>query len=77
MATIGTITRTENGEFTGTVRTLNISTPIKLLPLGNERSERSPSHRVLTANGFEIGAAWGRLREVARSYPKRATGIRR
>lgn len=58
MATIGTITRNDNGEFTGNVRTLTASTPIKLIPLGEAKSDRSPSHRVVTATGFEFGAAW-------------------
>ena len=56
MAQIGSFTRGDDGVFTGTIRTLNISTKATIRPVAKE-GERAPDYRV-TANGVEFGAGW-------------------
>ena len=58
MAQIGTFTRSDDGSFTGTIRTLNINVKAIIKPVAKE-GERSPDHRV-TANGVEFGAGWSK-----------------
>ena len=57
MATIGTIKQNGNA-FEGTLAMLSITSPIRLEPLLERRSDASPSHRVTVPGGGEIGAAW-------------------
>jgi len=67
MAQIGTFTRGEDGSFTGTIRTLNISTKAAIRPVAKE-SERSPDYRVAT-NGVELGAGWSKAaKETGAEY---------
>lgn len=56
MAQIGTFNRSEDGSFTGTIRTLNINTKATIRPVAKD-GERSPDYRV-SANGVELGAGW-------------------
>lgn len=58
MAQIGTFTRSEDGSFNGTIRTLNINTKATIRPVTKD-GERSPDYRV-TANGVELGAGWSK-----------------
>ncbi|WFU40283.1 DUF736 domain-containing protein [Bradyrhizobium sp. CB82] len=58
MAQIGTFTRSEDGSFVGTIRTLNINIKATIKPAAKE-NERAPDFRV-TANGVELGAAWSK-----------------
>ena len=58
MAQIGSFTRGEDGTYTGTIRTLNISVKATIRPVAKD-NERSPDYRV-TANSVEIGAGWSK-----------------
>lgn len=58
MAQIGTFTRSDDGSFAGTIRTLNIYVKAVIKPVAKD-SERAPDFRV-TANGVELGAAWSK-----------------
>jgi uncharacterized protein (DUF736 family) len=58
MAQIGTFTRSDDGAFTGTIRTLNINVKATIKPVAKE-GERSPDYRV-AANGVELGAGWSK-----------------
>ncbi|WP_456305878.1 DUF736 domain-containing protein [Komagataeibacter xylinus] len=58
MAQIGTFTRTEDGIFNGTIRTLNINVKATIRPVTREH-DRAPDYRV-AANGVELGAGWSR-----------------
>jgi uncharacterized protein (DUF736 family) len=58
MAQIGTFTRSDDGIFTGTIRTLNINVKATIRPVAKD-SERSPDYRI-TANGVELGAGWSK-----------------
>ena len=67
MARIGTFTFS-NDTFTGTVTTLALTAKVRIVP-NDKRSEDSPDYRVLTANGYELGAAWARIaRGSERAY---------
>lgn len=58
MAQIGTFTRSDDGSFAGTIRTLNISVKATIRPVTKD-NERSPDYRV-AANGVELGAGWSK-----------------
>ena len=67
MATIGTFTKTANGDFTGTVKTLTLNVKAKFVPAEGE-SERGPDYRIF-AGATEFGAAWKKTaRETGREY---------
>jgi len=51
MATIGTFTRSDDGAFTGTIRTLNINVRATIRPVTKD-NERGPDYRVI-ANGVD------------------------
>ena len=67
MATIGTFTKTANGDITGTVKTLALNVKAKFVPAEGE-SERGPDYRIF-AGATEFGAAWKKTaRETGREY---------
>ena len=66
MANIGTFI-TQNGSYTGTVRTLTLNVKVRLVP-SDKASENSPDYRVVAGNGLEIGAAWKKLSKAERPY---------
>lgn len=67
MATIGTFTKTANGDITGTVKTLTLNVKAKFIPTEGD-SERGPDYRIF-AGTTEFGAAWKKIaRETGRDY---------
>lgn len=67
MATIGTFTKTANGDITGTVKTLTLNVKAKFVPTEGD-SERGPDYRIF-AGTTEFGAAWKKTaRETGRDY---------
>ncbi|MER8595302.1 DUF736 domain-containing protein [Mesorhizobium sp. M1182] len=56
MAQIGIFTRSDDGAFTGTIRTLNVNMKATIRPVAKD-NERGPDYRV-AANGVELGAGW-------------------
>lgn len=67
MATIGTFTKSANGDIAGTVKTLTLNVKAKFVPTGGE-SERGPDYRIF-AGTIEFGAAWKKTaRETGRDY---------
>ena len=67
MATIGTFTKTANGDITGTVKTLTLNVKAKFV-LAEGESERGPDYRIF-AGATEFGAAWKKTaRETGREY---------
>lgn len=66
MANIGTFTA-QNGNYTGTVRTLTLNVKVRLVP-SDKTSENAPDYRVVAGNGLEIGAAWKKLSKAERPY---------
>ena len=59
MAQIGSFTRTEDGSYTGTIKTLSLNIKARFLPAEPSENEKGPNLRVMAGN-VEIGAAWQR-----------------
>lgn len=57
MATIGTVTRRDDGRYEGELKTLTIRAEIAILPVSDKSTPNQPDFRVL-AQGVEIGAGW-------------------
>ncbi|KAB2943521.1 MAG: DUF736 family protein [Hyphomicrobium sp.] len=57
MATIGSVTKREDGRFEGELRTLSIRAEIALLPVSDKAAPNQPDYRVMS-QGIEIGAGW-------------------
>jgi uncharacterized protein (DUF736 family) len=60
MATIGTVTKHDDGHYEGELRTLSIRADITILPVTDKAAESQPDFRVLP-KGVEIGAGWARI----------------
>jgi uncharacterized protein (DUF736 family) len=67
MSSIGTFTFA-NEQFTGTIRSLNLSIKVRIVPVTDKRSDDSPDYRVVAGNGYELGAAWARVSRNDRGY---------
>ena len=68
MAIIGTFTRTEDGKFTGSLRTLTLSCKLQFVPETNKSKESAPDYRIFLGS-IEAGAAWQRTaRDSGRDY---------
>jgi uncharacterized protein (DUF736 family) len=57
MATIGSVTKRDDGRYEGELRTLTIRADIAILPVADKASANQPDYRVLS-QGIEIGAGW-------------------
>jgi uncharacterized protein (DUF736 family) len=57
MATIGSVTKREDGRFEGELRTLSIRAEIAILPVSDKSAPNQPDFRVMS-QGIEIGAGW-------------------
>ncbi len=66
MATIGTFTKTGDN-FTGTVKTLTISTKITI-KAAEKASGKAPDYRIFANQAAEIGAAWRKTTAESRDY---------
>lgn len=67
MATIGTFTRSETGEISGSVKTLTLNVkPVKLVPAEGD-TENGPDYRVLSS-AVEFGAAWKKQSDKGNAY---------
>ncbi len=66
MATIGTFTANNKGEFNGVIKTLTLNTKATLRPVEKE-GEKSPDFRISVAT-IEIGAAWKKTSREGRDY---------
>jgi uncharacterized protein (DUF736 family) len=66
MALIGTFIPQGEG-FSGSLQTLTHVVALKFV--GNDKeSDSAPDYRVLTGNGYEVGAAWRRTSRAQRPY---------
>jgi uncharacterized protein (DUF736 family) len=59
MAVIGVFTRSKDGGWEGTIRTLSLSAKTRLVPNDNRDGATAPDFRVL-CGASELGAAWSR-----------------
>jgi uncharacterized protein (DUF736 family) len=64
MASIGYVTKQENGGFKGQLKTVSIRADIDIVPNRSKNAENHPDYRVLT-QGVEIGAGWLRTGETS------------
>src|SRR6202035_4604454 len=66
MANIGTFTKAEDGSLSGTIKTLQLNTKARFVPLA-ATSNGGPDFRIFAGN-VEIGAAWSKLSQQERPY---------
>jgi len=59
MATIGSVTKRDDGRYEGELRTLSIRADVTIVPVTDKVSANQPDFRVLS-QGIEIGAGWVR-----------------
>lgn len=64
MATIGYVTKREDGRYEGELRTLSIRADIAILPVIDKTSDGQPDFRVMS-QGIEIGAGWQRTGQAS------------
>ena len=64
MATIGYVTKREDGRYEGELRTLSIRADIAILPVADKTSDNQPDFRVMS-QGIEIGAGWQRTGQTS------------
>ena len=57
MATIGSVTKCDDGRYEGELRTLTIRADIAILPVSDKLADNQPDYRVMS-QGIEIGAGW-------------------
>ena len=58
--TLGTFTKQDNGTFTGTLKTLNVTAALSIVPV-DKMSENAPDHRVYAGQHYEVGAGWSQV----------------
>jgi len=66
MANIGTFAKAEDGTLNGFIKTLQLNTKAKFVPL-DPTSEGAPHFRIFAGN-VEIGAAWKKVSQQDRPY---------
>lgn len=54
---IGTVRKTEDGSYYGSLKTLTIRAEISIVPIANP-GENGPHFRIFGSTGFEAGAVW-------------------
>jgi uncharacterized protein (DUF736 family) len=55
--TLGTFTKLDDGNFTGTLKTLNFTAALTIVPI-DKTSENAPDFRIYAGPRYEGGAAW-------------------
>ena len=58
--TLGTFTKLDNGAFTGTLKTLNVTASLSIVPV-DKTSDNAPDHRVYAGQRYEVGAGWSQV----------------
>jgi uncharacterized protein (DUF736 family) len=64
MATIGSVTKREDGSYEGELKTLSVRAEISILPVGDKSSPNQPDYRVVS-QGIEIGGGWNRTGQTS------------
>lgn len=64
--TLGAFTKSADGNFTGTLKTLNVTASLVIVPV-DKMSENAPDHRVYAGNGnrYEVGAGWSQVAKTS------------
>jgi hypothetical protein len=76
--TLGTFTKLDDGVYSGTLKTLNVTAALTIVPV-DKMSDNAPDHRVYAGQRYEIGAGEARSRSPAARLPEpqdRCAGIR-
>ena len=58
--TLGTFSKQDNGTFTGTLKTLNVTAALSIVPV-DKNSDNGPDHRVYAGPRYEVGAGWSQV----------------
>ena len=58
--TLGTFNRQDNGTFTGTLKTLNATAALSIVPV-DKMSDNAPDHRVYAGPRYVVGAGWSQV----------------
>jgi uncharacterized protein (DUF736 family) len=58
--TLGTFTKLDDGNFAGTLRTLNFNAALTIVPI-DKASENAPDYRIYAGQRYEVGAAWSQV----------------
>jgi uncharacterized protein (DUF736 family) len=64
MATIGSVTKRDDGRYEGELKTLSVRAEIAILPVGDKASPNQPDYRVMS-QGIEVGAGWIRTGQIS------------
>ncbi|MCB1504874.1 MAG: DUF736 family protein [Hyphomicrobiaceae bacterium] len=64
MATIGSVTKRDDGHYEGELKTLSVRAEIQIVPVHDKSSATQPDYRVLS-QGIEIGAGWLRVGQIS------------
>ena len=58
--TLGTFTKLDDGVYAGTLKTLNVTATLAIVPV-YRTSDKAPDHRVYAGQRYEIGAGWSQV----------------
>ena len=68
MAIIGTFTRSADGKFSGSLKTLTLNAKLQVAAETNKSKDNAPDYRIFLGT-IEVGAAWKKTaRESGRDY---------
>ena len=67
MATIGTFTKSSDGSYAGSIKTLSLNVKTAQLRPAEKANDKAPDYRVF-AGGIEFGAAWKKTSAENRDY---------
>ena len=59
MATIGKVTKKEDGSYSGSLKMLGVRASITIVPVKNKKTNKHPDYLV-NSQGAEIGVGWDR-----------------
>jgi uncharacterized protein (DUF736 family) len=67
MATIGTFTKSADGSYNGSIKTLTLNVKAAQLRAAEKTNDKAPDYRIF-AGGTEFGAAWRKTSAEDRDY---------
>lgn len=67
MATIGTFTKSADGSYSGSIKTLTLNVKAAQLRAVDKENVKAPDYRIF-AGGTEFGAAWKKTSREDRDY---------
>jgi uncharacterized protein (DUF736 family) len=68
MATIGSFTKSENGDYAGSVKTLTLNVKARITPV-DKANDKAPDFRIYAGrSNIDLGAAWRKTSNEGREY---------